>query len=174
VSRETYRILQNSLTNVLRHVGKVPVTLRVTVGDQRLELAVTNPVSITRWPATGTGNGPSGGGHGLRGMAERLKVLRGVLSAGRNGDQWEVMVKLPVVGQAGDGAEGPGLVARSRPDVVLADGRAHAVGGRNRVHRAFDVYNGLDAEDHRDDHVRKRRLRLRCFASRRLGCGQRE
>jgi hypothetical protein len=57
----------------------------VTVGDQRLELAVTNPVSITRSPATGTANGRSGGGHGLRGMAERLKVLRGVLSAGRNG-----------------------------------------------------------------------------------------
>jgi hypothetical protein len=151
-----------------------PTTTNWSVGDQRLELAVTNPVFHHQMARDRTANGPSGGGHGLRGMAERLKVLRGVLSAGRNGDQWEVMVKLPVVGQAGDGTEGPGLVARSQPDVVLADVRAHAVGGRNRGHRAFDVYNGLDAEDHRGDHVRKRRLRLRCFASRRLGCGQRE
>jgi hypothetical protein len=56
---------------------------------------VTNPVSIPRSPATGAANGRSGDGHGLRGMAERVEVLRGVLSAGRNGDQWEVMVKLP-------------------------------------------------------------------------------
>ncbi|MCU1681821.1 MAG: sensor histidine kinase [Amycolatopsis sp.] len=89
VSREAYRILQECLTNALKHAGKVPVSLRVVAGDRRLELAVSNALGADV-PA-----GRDGGGRGLRGMAERVEVLRGELSAGRNEDRWEVLVRLP-------------------------------------------------------------------------------
>lgn len=89
VSREAYRILQECLTNALKHAGKVPVSLRVVAGDRGLELAVSNALGADVAP------GRAGGGRGLRGMAERVEVLRGELSAGRNEDRWEVLVRLP-------------------------------------------------------------------------------
>jgi signal transduction histidine kinase len=39
VSREGYRILQEALTNVLRHAGAVPVRVRVEVADRALVLS---------------------------------------------------------------------------------------------------------------------------------------
>uniref|UniRef100_UPI0006E400F8 sensor histidine kinase n=1 Tax=Streptomyces graminilatus TaxID=1464070 RepID=UPI0006E400F8 len=45
LSREGYRILQESLTNVLRHAGAVPVRVRVAFTDGTLVLDVRNPVS---------------------------------------------------------------------------------------------------------------------------------
>ncbi|PXY29658.1 sensor histidine kinase [Prauserella flavalba] len=89
VSREAYRILQECLTNVLRHAGKVPVTLRVAEADGGLALTVRNPVD------DGRGYGRAGGGSGLRGIAERVDVLGGRLRAGRQDGDWEVAVWLP-------------------------------------------------------------------------------
>ncbi|RZQ65710.1 sensor histidine kinase [Amycolatopsis suaedae] len=88
VSREAYRIVQECLTNALRHAGKVPVTLVLDVGADVLELTVTNP-------ATDVPRRRVRGGRGLRGMAERVDVLRGEYRAGRRGEQWEVAVRLP-------------------------------------------------------------------------------
>ncbi|MGC7101135.1 sensor histidine kinase [Amycolatopsis lurida] len=88
VSREAYRILQECLTNALRHAGKVPVALRVAIGGDQLELLVRNPAGP---PVASRRTG----GRGVRGMAERVEVLRGEFSAGRNGEHWEVVVRLP-------------------------------------------------------------------------------
>ncbi|WP_020672748.1 sensor histidine kinase [Amycolatopsis nigrescens] len=88
VSREAYRILQECLTNVFRHAGKVPVTLRLAVAGDELRLLVRNPVG-------GTPSRRERGGTGLRGMAERVDLLRGELRAGRDGEDWEVRVRLP-------------------------------------------------------------------------------
>ena len=87
VSREAYRIVQEGLTNALRHAGPVPVVVRVTVGVDAVELELTNPM--------GPGHPRRGGGRGLAGMRERVGVLRGELSAGRAGDQWRVAARLP-------------------------------------------------------------------------------
>ncbi|WP_410654939.1 sensor histidine kinase [Amycolatopsis sp. lyj-112] len=88
VSREAYRILQECLTNALRHAGKVPVTVLVDAGPELLRLRVSNPLGAAE---------PSrdGGGRGLRGMAERVDVLGGTITAGRAGEQWEVEVAVP-------------------------------------------------------------------------------
>src|SRR5690606_8471173 len=59
VSREGYRIVQESLTNAARHAGGQPVTLRVDVTAELLTLAVANRLPD---PAP-----PSGGGRGLAG-----------------------------------------------------------------------------------------------------------
>ncbi|RSM39344.1 histidine kinase [Amycolatopsis balhimycina DSM 5908] len=87
VSREVYRILQECLTNVVRHAGRVPVTVVVDVSADELLARVANPL--------GSGAGRAGGGRGLRGMTERVAVLGGELTAGRVDDRWEVVVRVP-------------------------------------------------------------------------------
>ncbi|MFF9455297.1 sensor histidine kinase [Streptomyces flaveolus] len=89
VSREGYRILQEALTNVLRHAGTVPVRVRVRVADGSLGLEVRNPLPDGR---AGTGRGS-----GLRGMRERAALLGGRAHTGPDdaGD-WQVHVELPI------------------------------------------------------------------------------
>ncbi|WP_410669347.1 sensor histidine kinase [Amycolatopsis sp. cmx-4-68] len=87
VSREVYRILQECLTNAVRHAGRVPVTAVVEVGPHSLVARVANPL--------GSGPGRSGGGRGVRGMTERVTALGGELSAGRVAERWEVVVRVP-------------------------------------------------------------------------------
>ncbi|MER0244972.1 histidine kinase, partial [Streptomyces sp. HSW2009] len=57
LSREGYRIVQEALTNVLRHAGQVPVTVRIAVAPAGLVLDVRNPLPTP-------GPGPVGGGQG--------------------------------------------------------------------------------------------------------------
>jgi len=89
VSREAYRIVQEGLTNVLRHAGKVPVALRLAAGEDRLELDLSNPLGGGRPPRVG-------GGHGLSGMRERVTVLRGQMTAGPDQGRWLVRVRIPL------------------------------------------------------------------------------
>jgi signal transduction histidine kinase len=95
VSREAYRIVQEGLTNALRHAGRVPVTLRLAVGADRLELELTNPLG----PAAR--RRPARGGRGLRGIGERVAILGGQMTAGPEGNRWRVAVGLPLRPGAG-------------------------------------------------------------------------
>jgi len=90
VSREGYRILQESLTNVLRHSGAVPVRVRIRVADGRLELEVSNPL-------TGSPGAP-GSGSGLRGIRERAALLGGKARTGPLDGEWTVHASLPLHG----------------------------------------------------------------------------
>ncbi|MFI6737312.1 sensor histidine kinase [Nonomuraea sp. NPDC050451] len=87
VSREAYRILQEALTNAIKH-GHGPVRLAAAVQDDDLRLEVTNP---------GRGDGGGGpGGRGVTGMRERVRLLRGELDAGPTEAGWKVTVRLPL------------------------------------------------------------------------------
>ncbi|MEU8642392.1 histidine kinase [Streptomyces sp. NPDC048674] len=88
VSREGYRILQESLTNVLRHAGSVPVRVRIEVCDGTLALEVRNPLPAGL-------SGPARGS-GLRGMRERAALLGGRARTGPHGGDWQVHAELPV------------------------------------------------------------------------------
>jgi len=88
VSREGYRILQESLTNVLRHAGSVPVRVRIAVRDGTLGLEVRNPL-------TADISGP-GRGSGLRGIRERAALLGGRARTGPDQGDWQVHVELPL------------------------------------------------------------------------------
>ncbi|WP_445527843.1 sensor histidine kinase [Streptomyces cyslabdanicus] len=114
VSREGYRILQEALTNVLRHAGPVDVRVRIAVERARLRLEVRNSLTGAGSTAGGAvstaGGGGStadavraaggavraGGGRGLRGIRERAALLGGEARAGRDGDGWLVRVDLPL------------------------------------------------------------------------------
>ncbi|MFI9120571.1 sensor histidine kinase [Streptomyces bikiniensis] len=89
VSREAYRMLQECLTNVLRHAGPVPVAARVAVEGAVLRLEVRNPLAPVREERTGSGSG-------LRGIRERAALLGGSARTGRDGDAWLVRVDLPL------------------------------------------------------------------------------
>ncbi|MDQ3631603.1 MAG: hypothetical protein M3417_10130, partial [Actinomycetota bacterium] len=90
VSREAYRIVQESLTNAARHAGRMPVNLSLDVGADHLELELSNPLAAS--PA----RRGEGGGRGLDGIRERVASLRGQVSAGPESGRWRVAVRLPL------------------------------------------------------------------------------
>jgi signal transduction histidine kinase len=90
VSREGYRILQESLTNVIRHSGAVPVRVRISVTNGQLEMEVTNPLTDPI--------GTPGSGSGLRGIRERAALLGGIAKTGPYEGEWRVHASLPLNG----------------------------------------------------------------------------
>ncbi|TDC89495.1 histidine kinase [Actinomadura sp. 7K507] len=96
VSREAYRIVQEGLTNALRHAGKVPVRLRLAVEGERLEMEMSNPLGAHQGDEAGPSLSGVGGGRGLGGVRERVTVLRGEMIAGPDGDIWRFHVSLPL------------------------------------------------------------------------------
>ncbi len=74
-----YRIVQEALTNVMKHEGPVPTTVLVHYGSSGLEIVVTNEGQRVLPLKPGNEAGP---GHGLIGMCERAAVLGGQLDAG--------------------------------------------------------------------------------------------
>jgi signal transduction histidine kinase len=86
-----YRVVQEALTNAIKHAGGATTRVELSWGEEALELRVAD---------AGDG-GPSpelaGGGHGLIGMRERIRVHGGELKAGpRRGGGFEVVARLPV------------------------------------------------------------------------------
>jgi signal transduction histidine kinase len=81
-------VVQESLTNVLRHAGDVrAVDVRAHLRGGALEISVTNDGT--------SGSGPSGGGFGLTGLTERVTGAGGTLSAGPTDAGWRVTATLP-------------------------------------------------------------------------------
>ncbi len=115
VSREAYRIVQEGLSNALRHAGPVPVRLHLGVGEGELLIRVENPVagavSGAAEAVAGAAAGPAdrpGGGRGLRGIAERARLLGGAATAAERDGVWRLTARLPLTGAAagtGTGAE---------------------------------------------------------------------
>jgi signal transduction histidine kinase len=100
VDEAAYRILQESLTNVLRHAGPAArATVRLSFEPAALGISVIDDGAGAR--AAGDGDGP-GGGHGLAGMAERAAALGGEVIAGPRGEGgFEVSAWLPITGSGG-------------------------------------------------------------------------
>jgi signal transduction histidine kinase len=87
VSREAYRIVQEALTNCLRHGAGRTASVRVTVHRHRTEIDIRNPLG-TQAP-----HRPEG--RGLTGMRERVHLLGGTFHSGPDGDRWRVSAELP-------------------------------------------------------------------------------
>ena len=94
VDVSVYRIVQEALTNVLKHAG--PARADVTIGCAKGAVMI----EVTDDGTAASGHGASVGGHGLAGMRERAAVFGGELAAGpRPGGGYSVRVRLPL----GDG-----------------------------------------------------------------------
>jgi signal transduction histidine kinase len=92
VDISAYRIVQEALTNAMRHAGASAVSVRLRYGDS-LELEVLDD---------GNGRSPSGtDGHGLLGMRERVALYGGTLDAGpAHGGGFRVRATLPIEADA--------------------------------------------------------------------------
>jgi signal transduction histidine kinase len=73
VDVSAYRIVQEALTNALKHAGPAHASVRVRCGADAVDVEVRDD---------GRGGAPNGAGHGLAGMRERVAVYGGSLEAG--------------------------------------------------------------------------------------------
>ncbi|MFJ8438262.1 sensor histidine kinase [Kitasatospora griseola] len=89
LSREAYRIVQEGVTNALRHAPGAPLRIRAAVAAGELTLSCRNA-------RTGKGSSRKGGGKGLRGVRERAVLLGGECEAGPDGPDWVLRVRLPL------------------------------------------------------------------------------
>jgi signal transduction histidine kinase len=93
----SYRVTQEALTNAQKHAPGVPVSVRLNFAADAISIRVHNQRPDV------SASGPlyaSGGGHGLVGMHERVKLVGGSLEAGPNEDGWRVTANIPL--QAGE------------------------------------------------------------------------
>jgi len=90
-----YRIVQEALTNVVRHADASRVSVRIGEEDGALVIEVEDDGAGR--PGDPARGGASGGGSGIRGMAERAAALGGQLTAGRrDGTGFCVRARLPL------------------------------------------------------------------------------
>jgi signal transduction histidine kinase len=93
-----YRIVQEALTNVLKHAGSATAEVRLDVGTYWLNLEISDNGRGPRM-----GGGPIG--HGLLGMRERVMLYGGTLRTGpRPGGGFRVSARIPVDALDGSGS----------------------------------------------------------------------
>jgi signal transduction histidine kinase len=98
VELSAYRIMQEALSNALRHAPGAPAAVEVRYEPERLRLRVRND----RPPVTNPV--PGAAGHGIVGMRERVAMLGGTLSAGPTSDGgYLVEAALPLAATPADG-----------------------------------------------------------------------
>jgi signal transduction histidine kinase len=90
IELSAYRIVQEALTNALKHAGEAHASVRVHYGAESLELEIVDDGGGAAAPV-------SSGGHGLVGMRERVALYGGRLDAGRRpSGGFAVRVLLPI------------------------------------------------------------------------------
>jgi signal transduction histidine kinase len=91
VELSAYRIVQESLTNVIRHSGADDAAVAIRYGLDDLTVEVTDNGRNDKAPAAD--------GSGLAGMRERVALLHGEFRAGATGSGFSVMARLPLESQ---------------------------------------------------------------------------
>jgi signal transduction histidine kinase len=105
VGHAGYRIVQEALTNVLRHSTADRAQVRVEIDDSTVAIEITDNGQrrATAFPS---------GGNGLRGMQERAAALGGTCEAGTvGGAGWRVRARIPLGGSALSPPGGPARVS---------------------------------------------------------------
>src|SRR5215216_2832157 len=97
VDLSAYRIVQEALTNVVKHAGSARAQVVVGYGDQDVTVEVTDD---GRGAVTSVSDGRVGTGHGLIGMRERVQAFGGDLEVGpRPGGGFRVAARLPLAAE---------------------------------------------------------------------------
>ena len=90
IGHAAYRIVQEALTNVLRHSTAGRVVVRVRQAEDELTLEIADD-------GRALSRNRAGSGHGLRGMAERAAALGGSCEVGASPEGgWRVWASLPL------------------------------------------------------------------------------
>lgn len=92
-----YRILQEALTNAMRHGAGGSVDVFLSWLPDRVEVRVRNPLPPSTAEAAGA---VRSGGHGLIGMRERAQLIGGTIEVGPAGGAFVVAATLPIGGAA--------------------------------------------------------------------------
>ncbi len=88
IDLSAFRIIQEAVTNVVRHAGTGQCRVSIDQREGQLSIEVTD---------SGRGGSTAGSGHGITGMRERAALLGGDFSAGpRPGGGFRVAARLPV------------------------------------------------------------------------------
>jgi signal transduction histidine kinase len=88
IDASAFRIIQEAVTNVVRHAGTGQCRVSISQQDGQLSIEVTD---------SGRGGSGAGTGYGITGMRERAALLGGDFSAGpRPGGGFRVTARLPV------------------------------------------------------------------------------
>jgi signal transduction histidine kinase len=99
-----YRVVQESLTNALKHAPGAPVDVIMAGTGGELEVSVANGTPTV--PASGLER--AGAGRGLTGMRERVQACGGELTAGpAEAGGWRVRARFPAAAQSGQAPRRP-------------------------------------------------------------------
>ncbi|MBG0812848.1 sensor histidine kinase [Planomonospora sp. ID82291] len=90
--RTACRIVQEALTNVAKHAPGAPVAVEAAAGPGGIELTVTNPAP---GGATAPAARPSGGGLGLMGLRERVRLAGGTFEAAPHAGGFRIAARFP-------------------------------------------------------------------------------
>jgi signal transduction histidine kinase len=130
VDLSAYRIIQEALTNVVRHAGTGAVcVVSLCYTDADLVIRVTDGGGLPAGLGT-AGIAAAGTGHGIIGMRERVHLCSGTFDAGPLPDGgFEVTAALPLpLPPAGAPAPGDGAAAGSGADAARATGAVFTAG----------------------------------------------
>jgi signal transduction histidine kinase len=103
IDQSAFRIVQEALTNVVKHSGAGSCQVSVQCQDGDLCLEITDPGGHER--ALGSGSSPASAGHGIVGMRERVGLCGGAFSAGPlPGQGFRVAARFPLTATPLNGA----------------------------------------------------------------------
>jgi signal transduction histidine kinase len=88
IELSVYRVVQESLTNVLKHSSASQARVVLEYGDRELIVEIADDGQSAALPATG--------GSGVAGMRERVSLCGGEFSAGRGGTGFTVRARIPL------------------------------------------------------------------------------
>jgi signal transduction histidine kinase len=98
VDLSAYRVVQEALTNTVKHAGRTAAHVAIRYGEGWLEVAVTDEGGSR----SGGDGGPPGSGQGLIGMRERVAMLGGEFEAGARGSGFAVRARFPLETNGGE------------------------------------------------------------------------
>ncbi|WP_328993868.1 histidine kinase [Kribbella sp. NBC_01245] len=94
LDRAAHRVVQEGLTNAAKHAPGAAVTVTAAADGGDFVLRIVNGP-----PTRPVGDGAVSGGHGLVGLAERVRLVGGTLRTGRTADGgFEVVARMPLTG----------------------------------------------------------------------------
>ena len=103
-----YRLVEESLTNVVKHADSAPTQVSLAFGEETVRVIVCNDVAAQAHTAmTGTGSGL-----GLVGMRERMEACRGTLTFGEQARGFVVEAVVPIDAELPEMSAGEGRVRR--------------------------------------------------------------